>query len=76
MSENKSLLSRIATWVVLGILAVLALKLAGWLLGFLFGLVGMVFGLAIFLFFTVAPIVLLGWLTLKAWRAFTKEPAV
>lgn len=76
MSENKSLLSRIFTWVVVGILAILALKLAGWLLGFLFGLVGMVFGLAIFLVFTVAPILLLGWISLKAWRAFTKEPAV
>lgn len=76
MSENKSLLSRIFTWAMLVLLAILALKVAGWLLGFLFGLVGMVFGIAIFLAFTVAPVLVLGWLTLKAWRAFTKEPAV
>lgn len=76
MTENTSLLSRIVTWTVIGILAILAFKVARWLLGFLFGMVGMVLGLALFLLFTVGPILLVGWLVVKAWDAFTKEPAI
>jgi hypothetical protein len=76
MGTEKSLLSRIATWAVIGILAIIALKIVGRLLAFVVGLVGMVFGIAMFLIFTVAPVVLLGWLAMKGWRAFAKEPAV
>lgn len=76
MNENKSLLSRIVTWTIIGILAVLAFKLATWLLGFLLGVAGMVVGIALFLLFTVGPILLVGWLAVKAWNAFTKEPVV
>lgn len=76
MNENKSLLSQIVTWTIIGILGVLAFKLAMWLLSFLLGMVGMVFGVALFLLFTVGPILLVGWLAVKAWNAFTKEPAV
>ena len=67
MSEKKSLFKQILTWTVVGILAVMALKLA-------LGLLGMAFGLVSFLLFTVGPILLLGWLAVKAWNAFTKEP--
>jgi hypothetical protein len=75
MGTEKSLLNRIVTWAVIGILAIVALKIAGRLLAFVMGLAGMVFGIALFLIFTVAPIVLLGWLAVKGWRAFAKEPA-
>lgn len=75
MGENKSLLGRIVTWTIIGIVAVLAIKLAIWLLGFLMGLVGVVFGIAMFLLFTVGPILVVGWLAVKAWSAFTAEPA-
>lgn len=75
MTEEKSLLSRIVTWTVIGIVAVLAIRLAVRLLGFLMGVVGMVFGLAAFLLFTVGPLLVLGWLALKAYRAFTRDPA-
>lgn len=68
MGENTSLFSRIVTWTILGVLALLALKLA-------FGLLGIVLGFAGFLLFTVGPILLVGWLALKAWNAFSKEPA-
>lgn len=74
MGTEKSLLSRIITWTIIGVLAILALKILAHLLGFVIGLVGMVFGIAMFLLFTVAPILLLGWLAMKAWRAFSKEP--
>lgn len=73
MSENGSLFGRILTWTVVGILAVIALKLAVRLIGFLVGLAGMVLGVAMLLLFTLGPIVLLGWLAMKAWKAFTRE---
>lgn len=76
MNENKSLLGQIVTWTIIGILAILAFKLAMWLLGFLLGMAGMVLGIALFLLFTVGPILLVGWLAVKAWNAFTKEPAL
>ncbi|MFW6331311.1 MAG: hypothetical protein ACOC3J_06265, partial [Gemmatimonadota bacterium] len=75
MGEQKSLLSRIVTWTIIAVLAVLALKAAAWLLRFLIGIVGMVFGLAMFLLFTVGPILFLGWLAMKGWQAFTRKPA-
>lgn len=65
MGESKSLFATIATWALIGIVAVIALKLV-------LGLVGVVFGFAGFLLFTVAPILLLGWLALKAWQAFAR----
>lgn len=68
MGENKSLLSRVVTWTILGVLALIAIKLV-------FRLLGVVLGLAAFVLFTVAPLVLIGWLALKAWNAFTRRPA-
>jgi hypothetical protein len=65
MAENKTLFKQIVTWTAVGILAVLALKLV-------FSLLGFAFGLVTFLLFTVGPILLLGWLAVKAWNAFTK----
>ena len=67
MAENKSLVKQVLTWTVVGILAVLAIK-------FVLGLLGMAFGLVTFLLFTVGPILLVGWLAVKAWNAFAKEP--
>lgn len=75
MDEKTSGLGRVMTWLIIGILAIVAVKLALRLLAFLLGVLGMVFGLALFVLFTVAPILLLGWLAMTAWRAFTKEPA-
>lgn len=66
--QDKTLFKQIVTWTVVGILAVLALKVVLSVLGMAMGLVG-------FLLFTVGPILLLGWLAVKAWNAFTKEPA-
>lgn len=75
MGEKKSLLVRIVTWTVVGLLALLVIKLAVRLLGFLVGLAGMLLGLLMFLVFTAGPIVLIGWLAVKAWQAFTRPPA-
>ncbi len=76
MEESKSLLSRVVKWIILALLVVLAIKIIGSLLAFLLGMVGMAFGVVGFLLFTVGPIVLIGWLAVKAWKAFAKEPAV
>lgn len=65
--HDKTLFKRVLTWTVVGILAILALKL-------IFSLLGMALGLIGFLLFTVGPVLLLGWLAVKAWNAFTKEP--
>lgn len=67
MTEKKSLFKQVLTWTVVGIVAVLALKLV-------LGLVGAAFGLVGFLLFTVGPILLVGWLAMKAWEAFSKKP--
>ena len=65
--QDKSLLKQALTWIVVGIVAIMAIKLV-------LGLLGMAFGLVSFLLFTVGPIVLVGWLAMKAWKAFAKEP--
>ena len=68
MEEGKSLLSRIVTWTILGVLAIVALKIA-------LRLLGVVVGFTAFLLFTVGPLILIGWLAVKAWKAFAKDPA-
>lgn len=68
MGDNNSLLATLVKWTIIIVIAVVALKLV-------LGLLGIVMGLAAFLLFTVAPVVLIGWLIMKAWQAFTKEPA-
>jgi hypothetical protein len=75
MGEKKSLLRKVVTWTLLGVLAVIVIRIAFKILGVLVGVVGMVFGLAMFLLFTVAPVVFLAWLAVKAWKAFSKKPA-
>jgi hypothetical protein len=68
VGDNTSPVATLIKWAILVVVAVVALKLV-------LGLLGIVLGFAAFLLFTVAPIVLVGWLIMKAWQAFTKEPA-
>lgn len=51
-------------WGGVGIMALIALRM-------LLKLLGLVMGFAAFLLFTVLPLVLIGWLVLKLWQAFT-----
>lgn len=77
MGYNGSLPGRIVTWLMVGVLAIVALKIAVRLIAFLMGLLGVVFGIAMFLLFTVGPVLLIGWLAVKAWQAFVREePAI
>lgn len=64
MGGNTSLLGQVVAWIIIGFVAIVAIKIV-------LGLLGMVFGLAAFLLFTVAPVLLVGWLVMKAWKAFT-----
>jgi hypothetical protein len=68
VGDNNSPVATLIKWAILVVVAVVALKLV-------LGLLGIVLGFAAFLLFTVAPIVLVGWLIMKAWQAFTKDPA-
>lgn len=65
MGGNTSLVGKVVMWIVVGIAAIIAIKIV-------LGLLGMVLGLAGFVLFTVAPIILLGWLAMKGWQAFTR----
>jgi hypothetical protein len=65
MGENTSLIGKLVMWTVVGVVAIVAIKIA-------LGLLGIVLGLAGFLIFTVAPVLLLGWLAVKGWQAFTR----
>lgn len=68
MGDDNSLLASIVKWAIIIVVAVVAIKIA-------LGLLGIVLGLAAFLFFTVLPVLIVGWLLVKAWQMFTKEPA-
>lgn len=55
-------------WGGVGVMALIALKIVLKLLGIVMGFVG-------FLFFTVLPLLVVGWLVMKLWQAFTRPPA-
>lgn len=55
-------------WGGVGVLALVALRMVMQLLGLVMGFVG-------FVLFTVVPLVLVVWLVMKLWQAFTKPPA-
>lgn len=61
--KHGSLLGRMLKWLAIGLLAILAIKIA-------FGLVGTVMGLALFVVFKLGPILLLAWLGWMAWNYF------
>lgn len=57
--SNKTTFEKILTWMIVGILAIVALKIVATVLGIAFVLGG-------FLFRTVLPVVLVVWLVMKA----------
>ncbi len=62
---EKSVLSKIVTWVLVALLAIAAFKLAFWVFG-------AALGIGAWLFFTVGPILLVGWLVVKLFRFLTR----
>lgn len=65
MGEGTFWVTRLLSWFVLAVMAIIALKLAAWVAG---AAVGLVF----FLLFTVVPLVVAGWLIVKFIRLFRR----
>jgi hypothetical protein len=63
---EKSLLGKLVTWFFIALLAIAALKLAFWVFG-------AALGVGAWLFFTVGPILLVGWLVVKLFRYLTRN---
>jgi len=55
---NGSLLGTLFTWVLILILAAIAVRIALWILG-------VAIGITAFLLFTVAPLLVIGWIVMK-----------
>jgi len=67
MSQNgDSLLGTLLKWFLIAIVAVATIKLAFWVLGVVIGVGG-------FLLFTVAPLLLAGWLVMKVVRMLRRK---
>jgi uncharacterized membrane protein required for colicin V production len=71
-TRKPSLLAEMVTWVVVGAVALVALKLV---LGVLGAVLGAAFGVLRFLLFTVAPLALAGWLVMKAVERLRRRDA-
>lgn len=54
-------------WLVIGVVAIMAFKLV-------LAILGAVLGMGAFLLFTIAPVVLVGWVLWKAVEAFSRRP--
>lgn len=65
-SGGESLLAKVMKWMVIGLVAIVALKV-----GLL--VLGSAVGASMFVLFTLGPIVLLGWLVIKLLRYFTRD---
>ncbi len=63
--RRPSRLAEIVTWLVVGILALLALRIAIGVLRVLGAVFGIVLGVLLTLTFTILPLVVLGWLVMK-----------
>ncbi|HEX7088531.1 MAG TPA: hypothetical protein VF192_00250 [Longimicrobiales bacterium] len=71
-TRKPSLLAEVATWVIMGAVALVALKLV---LGVLGAVLGAAFGVLSFLLFTVAPFALAGWVVMKGVERLRRRDA-
>ncbi len=60
---QRSMVARLVTWLIVGLIVVLAIRL-------LFAVVRVSFGIAWWLFITIVPLILLGWLAMKLWDRY------
>jgi hypothetical protein len=63
---EKSLLGKLVTWFFIALFAIAALKLAFWVFG-------AALGIGAWLFFTVGPILLVGWVVMKLFRCGSRN---
>ena len=66
-TNESGMVGKIATWFLIGVLAVVALKVG-------LAIAGVVIGIGFVALFTVGPILLIGWAIVKALRYLTREP--
>ena len=62
---ERSRLARIITWLIVGVVVVLLLRL-------LFAVLRVTIGLAAFLFFTLVALILIGWVAMKLWDRYER----
>lgn len=62
--DGSSTLSKLITWFVIAVVALIAIRVAF-----------MAVGIGLFLLFRVGPLVLLGYLLWRAWRWLQEKPA-
>ena len=62
---ERSRLARIITWLIVGVVVVLLLRL-------LFAVLRVTIGLAGFVLLTVIPLIVLGWLAMKLWDRYER----
>ena len=60
---QRSMVARLVTWLIVGLIVVLAIRL-------LFAVVRVSFGIAWWLFVTIVPLIVLGWLAMKLWDRY------
>ena len=65
--NESSVVGKIVTWFLIGVLAVVALKVG-------LAIAGVVIGIGFAALFTVGPILLIGWVVVKVLRHLTREP--
>jgi hypothetical protein len=67
--NSSSLIGTLLTWLVVAVVAIVAIKVVFWLLGMAIGISVMLITLAVHLL----PLVLLGWLVMKLFRGFSRS---
>lgn len=58
--RQRSMIARLVTWLIVGVVVVLLVRV-------LFALLRVSFGIAGWLFVTIVPLILIGWLAMKLW---------
>ena len=64
--RQRSTVARLVTWLIVGVVVVLAVRL-------LFALLRVSFGIAWWLFLTIVPLILIGWLAMKLWDRYHRR---
>jgi hypothetical protein len=67
--NGKGITTTVITWLVVGIVVIVAIKLA-------FLVIGSILGFGLFLIFTLGPVLLAGWLAMKVLRRFSRDRAL
>lgn len=62
---ERSRLARVITWLIIGILVVLGVRL-------LFAVLRLTASLALFFFTAIVPLILIGWIAMKLWDRYDR----